>query len=110
MVLAALVEHGHVDAIVTQNIDGLHLRSGVPRPKLAELHGNMFAEKCSSCGLVVTRTFDCGGVGFRPTGRICHECGGGMVRSPTLPIDMWPLREGRYRWRHRIARLASLCD
>ena len=74
MALARLVEAGHVACIVTQNIDGLHVRSGVPRTKLAELHGNIFSEKCTSCGLVVTRSFDVGGVGFRPTGRFCHAC------------------------------------
>jgi mono-ADP-ribosyltransferase sirtuin 6 len=79
MILASLVAAGRVQAVVTQNIDGLHLRSGIPRECLAELHGNIFAEKCSSCGLVVARSFDCGGVGFRPTGRSCHVCSGEMI-------------------------------
>ncbi|XP_046679526.1 LOW QUALITY PROTEIN: NAD-dependent protein deacetylase Sirt6-like [Homalodisca vitripennis] len=42
MALAKLVQVGKVQYIVSQNIDGLHLRSGVPRRNLAELHGNMF--------------------------------------------------------------------
>jgi mono-ADP-ribosyltransferase sirtuin 6 len=78
MILSALVEAGKVAAVITQNIDGLHVRSGIRRECLAELHGNIFAEKCSACEVVVTRSFDCGGVGFRPTGRLC-QCGGAMV-------------------------------
>jgi NAD-dependent deacetylase len=38
--LAKLVEVGRMSAIITQNVDGLHQRSGVPGSKIIELHGN----------------------------------------------------------------------
>ena len=44
--------------MVSQNVDGLHLRSGVPRDKLAELHGNCFAERCPSCKKEYIRDFE----------------------------------------------------
>jgi len=78
MALSGLVAAGKVNAVITQNIDGLHVRSGISRDCLAELHGNIFAEKCTACGVVINRSFDCGGVGFRPTGRFC-SCGGAMI-------------------------------
>lgn len=49
MALKALLDSGHIKYIVSQNIDGLHLRSGVQRKQIAELHGNMFVENCSKC-------------------------------------------------------------
>ena len=47
--LASLQEAGYVQYVITQNIDGLHLKSGLPRSKMSELHGNMFIHQCSFC-------------------------------------------------------------
>lgn len=49
MALTKLVETEHVKFIISQNIDGLHLRSGLPRNTISELHGNIFTEKCNIC-------------------------------------------------------------
>jgi NAD-dependent deacetylase len=48
--LARLVEQGRMSAIITQNIDGLHQRSGVPDSKVIELHGNATYATCLDCG------------------------------------------------------------
>lgn len=49
MALKHLLEKKNIHYIISQNIDGLHLRSGVDRKFLSELHGNMFIGQCNTC-------------------------------------------------------------
>jgi NAD-dependent deacetylase len=46
----ALARRGTVAAVITQNIDGLHKASGIPRDKIIELHGNTTYATCLDCG------------------------------------------------------------
>ncbi len=48
--IAELVSVGKVAYIITQNIDGLHQRAGVPEDKIIELHGNTTYAACLDCG------------------------------------------------------------
>lgn len=47
--LCKLAENDRLHFVISQNIDGLHHRSGLSLDKLAELHGNVFAEECEMC-------------------------------------------------------------
>lgn len=48
--IAGLWEMGKLDCVITQNVDNLHQKAGVPGEKVIELHGNMRWVKCLSCG------------------------------------------------------------
>jgi NAD-dependent deacetylase len=50
LALAHLHERGILSHVVTQNIDGLHLASGVPAERIIELHGNGTYCRCLVCG------------------------------------------------------------
>jgi NAD-dependent deacetylase len=81
--LAKLVEQGRMSAIITQNVDGLHQRSGVPDSKVIELHGNATYASCLDCGHrheldPIRRAFL--GSGKLP---LCAKCDG-IVKTATI--------------------------
>ncbi|MBM3643926.1 MAG: NAD-dependent deacetylase [Alphaproteobacteria bacterium] len=81
--LARLVEAGRMSAIITQNVDGLHQRSGVPDRKVVELHGNATYATCLDCG----HRHELGPIrdAFLGHGRLplCVKCGG-IVKTATI--------------------------
>jgi NAD-dependent deacetylase len=81
--LAKLVEQGKLSAIITQNIDGLHQRSGVPDSRIIELHGNTTYATCLDCGqryelAPIRKAFE--GKGELP---VCTKCDG-IVKTATI--------------------------
>jgi len=48
--VAELDKLGKLDCVITQNVDYLHQKAGVPDDKVFELHGNNKWIKCLSCG------------------------------------------------------------
>jgi NAD-dependent deacetylase len=48
--IAELDKLGKLDCVITQNVDNLHQKAGMPADKVFELHGNMQWAVCLSCG------------------------------------------------------------
>lgn len=68
LILKKLIEFKKIHYIVSQNIDGLHLKSGLSRKHLAELHGNMFIDECNICKRQFVRS--------RPVETVGKKCSG----------------------------------
>jgi NAD-dependent deacetylase len=50
LALAELHRMGRLDCCITQNVDDLHRRAGLPAGALIELHGNATLVRCLECG------------------------------------------------------------
>ncbi|OFX02106.1 MAG: NAD-dependent deacetylase [Alphaproteobacteria bacterium RIFCSPHIGHO2_12_FULL_66_14] len=81
--LAKLVEQGRMSAVITQNVDGLHQRSGVPDARVIELHGNATYASCLDCGH--RRGLDSIRRAFLDGGKLplCEKCEG-IVKTATI--------------------------
>ena len=47
--IARLAGHANEFLLVTQNVDDLHMRGGIPAEKMVQIHGNIFVARCSRC-------------------------------------------------------------
>eukprot|EP00731_Ephydatia_muelleri_P018820 Em0011g860a len=108
-VLVRLVEAGMVKYVISQNVDGLHLKSNLPRSHLSELHGNMFMEICDKCGKEYLREGVVQTVGLKKTGNICSGGGSrgrcrGKLRDSVLdwddPLPKVDLERAEHHSRH----------
>lgn len=103
--VAALVASGRASAVITQNVDNLHQRSGVPEDRIIELHGNATYAKCLSC----QRRVELAQIEheFRTTGTVgpCEACGG-IIKSATISFGQ-PMPEPAMRRAHEAT---CACD
>ena len=104
--VARLVEQGIVTDVITQNVDGLHQRAGVPEDRLIEIHGTVRYCKCLSCGAryendeVRQMWADSGGEA--PDCTLC----GGIIKAATISFGQ-PMPELEME---RASLAAMTCD
>jgi NAD-dependent deacetylase len=102
--LAAIAQDGRVQLLVTQNVDGLHERSGFPADRLVNIHGTDSAVECVRCKRrepreVAQRAWEQGA----PVP--CCACGGPW-KPATISFGQ-PLVESDL---HRAMHAAAACD
>jgi NAD-dependent deacetylase len=56
LALAELARAGRIALLVTQNVDGLHERSGFPESRLVQIHGTDSKVACVECGARAERS------------------------------------------------------
>lgn len=71
MAIVELQKLGKLGFLISQNVDNLHLRSGIRPDLLAELHGNITKLRCTRC----EATYD------KSSGPGTCSCGGKLVSS-----------------------------
>ncbi|HET6605642.1 MAG TPA: Sir2 family NAD-dependent protein deacetylase [Rhodopila sp.] len=80
--VAELVRRGKCQAVITQNIDGLHQDSGIPDDRVIELHGNTTYATCLECD---TRyEIEELRVDFEADNIVPHCACGGWVKTATV--------------------------
>jgi NAD-dependent deacetylase len=103
--IAELDSIGKLDCVITQNIDGLHQRSGIPEEKVIELHGTARWVSCLECGQRYPREQ----IQDRLRGGIkvprCDSCGGIMKPATISFGQAMPERETR-----EAENRAATCD
>jgi len=72
LAIVELQKLGKLAFLISQNIDNLHLASGIRAELLAELHGNVTKLRCSHCEFELDRSSDLA---------ICPSCNGKLVSS-----------------------------
>ena len=95
--IAQLVAEGKVSSVITQNIDGLHQRSGIPDDQVIELHGNGTYAACLECArrYELAEMFAAFKVNEEPPVCAC----GGFIKSATIsfgqPMPFEPMRRAQ---------------
>jgi hypothetical protein len=110
MALVELARRNLLKFVVSQNTDGLHLRSGLPPNILAELHGNSNLETCRTCHTKYLRDFrtrTASRVHDHATTRKCTKCQSTLFDSIINFGEDLPEHELRTSFEH--AEQADVC-
>lgn len=81
--VAELVRRNKASSVITQNIDGLHQRSGIADDRVIELHGNSTYAACLDCALRHELGPILEDFARDETLPMCRACGG-LVKTATV--------------------------
>jgi NAD-dependent deacetylase len=78
-----LYDSGRLIGIITQNIDGLHEKSGIPDDKIVNLHGTNLEVACLDCGFIEPSEKVFNGLDLSKGVPLCPKCSG-LVKPNTI--------------------------
>ena len=84
LAILELQKLGKLAFLISQNVDNLHLKSGIRPDFLAELHGNITKVRCAKCDFLLDNF---------PDQTVCPICGGKLVSSVVNFGDPLPQKE-----------------
>jgi len=88
--IVELQELGKLSFLISQNVDNLHLKSGIKPDLLAELHGNVSKLRCTRCQSQVDKS----------SGLDTCSCGGELVSSVVNFGQSLPQKDMENSYRH----------
>lgn len=98
---------GLLNGVVTQNIDGLHQRAGLPAEAVVELHGNAHSVSCLACDACFARLAVHERILAGDDDPACPACGG-ILKSTTISFGQG-LRPSAVAAAQRLHSTARLC-
>ena len=81
--IAQFERRGHLHALITQNIDGLHQKAGNSPERVIEVHGTVLRVSCLDCGWSGPMQETLDRVRTGEDDPDCRECGG-ILKSATI--------------------------
>jgi len=91
LAITELQNLGKMAFLISQNVDNLHLKSGIKPEKLAELHGNLTKVRCIACEFKMDRV---------EGERNCPLCGGKLKSTVVNFGDSLPAKDLQESYKH----------
>ncbi len=105
LAIAELEKMGKLDCVITQNIDGLHMKAGNSEEKVIQLHGTAIFVSCLSCKKRYDRDKIQERIKKGEKAPRCNDCGG-FLKPATISFGQsMPEKETQEAY-HR----SSICD
>ncbi len=105
MFFKKLYEVGKLTGLITQNIDGLHEKSGLPKEIIVNLHGTNLEVTCIDCGFTLPSEEVFEGLDLEQGVPICTECSG-LLKPNTISFGQQLRKEDL----ERADDLAKSCE
>ncbi|HKZ08404.1 MAG TPA: Sir2 family NAD-dependent protein deacetylase [Methylomirabilota bacterium] len=103
--IVVLERRGKLHTLITQNVDGLHVKAGSDPARIVEIHGTMREVVCMACGERAPMERALARVRAGEADPACRTCGG-ILKSATISFGQALVREDLMR----AQRAAEACD